>query len=118
MPVLHNKSTRQANVSYDANDSCFRDHSPYRRMSSLLPSTDPCNIATESDNVCLLLVIAVGDGHYLPALGVSPPAIEMTSSRRFAPNKGYTPGFCTSPRTNTPWLEYSRTKTTTWGDWK
>src|SRR5437870_4851627 len=54
----------------------------------------------------------------LPAVGVKPPAWDIKSSNRLDVITGYTPGFPTSPSTETPWEAYSLIKTDTCGFFK
>ena len=50
-----------------------------------------------------------------PAFWVVPPARVIASKSRCWPSNGYTPGFCTSPSTDTPSATYSLTKMETCG---
>ena len=49
------------------------------------------------------------------ALGLKPPDSTRASMRRMRPRIGLRPGLFTSPTTDTNWLLYSRTFTSTWG---
>ena len=49
------------------------------------------------------------------AVGLKPPASLSRSMRRVRPRRGLRPGLFTSPTTDTYWLLYSRTLTSTCG---